>query len=247
MAKRLGERLYQYLRLMRFPNLFTAAADVLAGAFIATGTSQEWQGLALILTASVCFYGGGCVLNDLCDVGIDGRERPFRPIPSGKVSRREALVLACFLFAAGLLSARRAGVIPFLFALLLVQLIIAYNLFAKERPLLGPLVMGGCRAVNLSLGMGAALFTFVFTSSVPALFPLITLAYVFSLTRLSRFETGGAPARSRAVGRTVRALIVAIPLLDALYVACAREGLLALPVALCAVPARFFGRYFYST
>ena len=46
-------RLLGYLQLVRLPNLFTAAADVLAGCWLLVGRPiWSWQ-LALLLSASV--------------------------------------------------------------------------------------------------------------------------------------------------------------------------------------------------
>src|SRR5262245_63491269 len=45
------------------------------------------------LAAGSLFYSGGMALNDAFDAEIDARERPERPIPSGRVSRGTVLAL----------------------------------------------------------------------------------------------------------------------------------------------------------
>ena len=90
-----------YLDLVRLPNLFTAAADVLAGFLYAGGTSQRWADLVGLTAASVFLYAGGIALNDVCDVDRDRGERSERPIPSGRVSRLAAIRLAVVLLALG--------------------------------------------------------------------------------------------------------------------------------------------------
>src|SRR6516165_7659972 len=91
-----------YLQLVRLPNVFTAAADSLAGWLLVEGGFDgpgQWVPLVL---ASACIYAGGIVLNDVFDYEIDRVERPGRPLPSGKVGRGFATVLGSFLLGAGL-------------------------------------------------------------------------------------------------------------------------------------------------
>jgi len=180
-----------YLQLMRFPNVFTAMADILAGYLVLCRNNFQWHELFLLFAASSAIYAGGCVLNDICDREVDARERPFRPIPSGRVSLRAALVLAAALLATGLLAASLSGKMPLLFASFLVAAAVSYDLFTKERAIAGPLNMAVCRALNLALGMSPASSL----SLLFVIFPLVSLVYVFSLTMLSRFEVDGTSGR----------------------------------------------------
>src|SRR5436309_12294338 len=90
-----------YLQLVRLPNLFTAAADSLAGWLLAEGTLAGPGRWAPLVAASVATYAGGIVLNDVFDYEVDIRERPGRPLPSGRVSRRLAAWLGGSVLAAG--------------------------------------------------------------------------------------------------------------------------------------------------
>ena len=89
-----------YLELVRPPNLFTAAADVLAGylTIVPAIGGIDGQELFWLLLATVCLYGGGVVLNDYFDEPLDRVERPARPLPSGRASRLGARRLAVGLF-----------------------------------------------------------------------------------------------------------------------------------------------------
>ncbi|NBW86494.1 MAG: hypothetical protein EBR23_06620, partial [Planctomycetia bacterium] len=64
-----------WLRLVRLPNLATAAADSLAGFLICwcAAGNVGWTPAAcwLAVAASVAFYAAGMVLNDVCDVETD--------------------------------------------------------------------------------------------------------------------------------------------------------------------------------
>src|SRR5437867_3441682 len=93
-----------YAQLLRIPNVFTAMADIFLGWLAVWHWNYQPPPvitLFLLLGATFCLYCGGMVLNDFFDMAEDRRERPFRPIPSGRVSWRTAGVLGIFLLLAG--------------------------------------------------------------------------------------------------------------------------------------------------
>jgi 4-hydroxybenzoate polyprenyltransferase len=92
------------------------------------------------------------VLNDYFDVEVDRKERPFRPIPSGRVSRRTAGWLGVALLCAGLGLARVADGMGMIIAGMLVVCIVFYDSWLKRTPL-GPIGMGMCRFLNVLLGV----------------------------------------------------------------------------------------------
>ena len=77
--------------LVRIPGVFTAHADILAGALLAGAGMKQFPDLALLLIASSCFFSAGMALNDYFDRNIDMLERPNRPIPSGRMTHGAAL------------------------------------------------------------------------------------------------------------------------------------------------------------
>jgi len=94
-----------YAQLLRLPNVFTALADICLGWLVAlaSGTpGTRWPSFVLLMCASASLYSAGMVWNDFFDVEQDRRERPFRPLPSGRVSQRKAALLATALLVAGL-------------------------------------------------------------------------------------------------------------------------------------------------
>jgi 4-hydroxybenzoate polyprenyltransferase len=145
-----------YLQLVRLPNLFTAAADSLAGWLIARGTlSEPGRWLPLVL-ASVAIYAAGIVLNDVFDFEIDLRERPNRPLPSGRVSRRFAAWFGGIALVLGPVLASLSGSInSVIVSLVLAACVLAYDAGLK-RTVLGPEAMGACRGLNLLLGLSQA-------------------------------------------------------------------------------------------
>src|SRR2546425_759734 len=108
-------RLRAYAQLVRLPNVFTAFADIGLGILatwqlLPEDLPKDWVWRALcLLAASGCLYCGGMVFNDVFDLEQDKRERPFRPIPSGRISRSAAVLFGVALLAAGIGSALLAG------------------------------------------------------------------------------------------------------------------------------------------
>jgi 4-hydroxybenzoate polyprenyltransferase len=84
-----AERWRDLAKLVRLPNVFTALADIAVGA-LALAVWGAWPAagglaFALLFVASACLYSAGMVWNDFFDIEQDRRERPNRPIASGRV------------------------------------------------------------------------------------------------------------------------------------------------------------------
>ena len=154
-----------YLELMRLPNVFTAMADVAMGFLFVQAAGWHWDPwwdswtLAMLLAASSLLYISGVILNDVFDLEVDRRERPERPLPSGRVSLTAARRLGWRLLVLGVLLGAGAGFFvghlrPGIVAALLATCILLYDAWLKRTPL-GPLAMGACRMLNVLLGMNA--------------------------------------------------------------------------------------------
>lgn len=148
-----------YLELVRLPNLFTAAADVVMG-FLATHSELgpgDGTRLGLLIGSSCALYAAGVTLNDAFDRQLDAVERPERPIPSGRVPLAAAWALGYGLLGLGVAAAVGASALggsarPAVLAAALALLILLYDALLKPT-LAGPFVLGACRAGNVLLGM----------------------------------------------------------------------------------------------
>jgi len=140
------------LELGRVSNLPTVFSNVLCGAAL-TGERLRPLPLALAVLAGSLFYVGGMFLNDAFDATIDAKERPERPIPSGRAERATVLGLGLGMLAAGeaLLAVSALGGLAPSGALLPVAgwvtatCVIVYDRWHKGLAW-SPLVMGLCRA-----------------------------------------------------------------------------------------------------
>jgi heme O synthase-like polyprenyltransferase len=212
---RFRERLAAYATLVRVPNLASAPPDVLLGAALltTTGAAVSIPALAGLALASVLLYAGGTTLNDYFDADIDARERPERPIPSGRVSLQAAGVLGAALLVGGVLAALvaaglRAGVV----AALLAVNIVLYDGFLKG-DVAGFLAMGNARGLNVLLGMTAVgILDFpVWILTVPAIIALyIALVTYMAANEATTTERGAVAAAAAGVLLAVLGVLVAV-------------------------------------
>ena len=151
---------------MRLPNVFTAIADVAMGYLFVHGSIAGTGQLGCLIAASALLYTAGMVLNDVFDIDIDAKERPFRPLPSGQIclASRGRSASRCWRSAdrcgwlAGFCRAGSAA-IPWrsgLVASVLGGVRAALRRLCLKHTPLGPLGMGACRFLNVLLGMSAA-------------------------------------------------------------------------------------------
>lgn len=187
--QRSANRFHAWLQLLRAPNLLTVPGDPLVGIFLAAGPDSILPARAFLsLAAAFAFYLFGLIINDYCDIEEDRRTRPDRPLPAGTVKPRSALIWAVLLALAGLGACAAVNATVFMTGIALVAAICAYDLGFKKNPLLGPLTMGLCRALNLLLGAAALGRTAMLGNGV-----LIAaagwLAYFAAVTAIAARET----------------------------------------------------------
>ncbi len=177
-------RFNDYLELVRAPAVLTVLGDTLAGGS-AAGHPLGGRRMTLPL-ASACLYAGGMALNDYADRATDARERPERPIPSGRITAPNALAAAAALTVAGLgLSAAGGGRRAIAVGLPLAGAIWTYDLLAKNHAVSGALTMGACRALDVLMGAGTGHLR-------PALWAAgIMGGHTVAVTVLSRGEVDG--------------------------------------------------------
>lgn len=181
------------LRLMRPANIVTAYSDILAGYAVA-GAADPSRLLPLLL-ATTGLYGGGVVLNDVFDARLDAVERSERPIPSGAISLLAASTFGGFLLILGVLIAWLSSPLSGAVAFATAASALLYDSWGKHRPVFGPVNMGLCRGLNLSLGLTAA--SIAPFAHWPAV--VVTLGYIAGITSISRGEVRGGTRMAAAI------------------------------------------------
>lgn len=93
-----------YLKLIRVKNCMTASFGAFIGGLIASGFESSFIG-NILLTSAVVFLicGFGNALNDIYDIEIDRINKPSRPLPSKKISLKNAWFFSYFLVFTGIL------------------------------------------------------------------------------------------------------------------------------------------------
>jgi 4-hydroxybenzoate polyprenyltransferase len=214
-------RLHPYAQLIRLPNVFTALADILLG-LVTTAVLGEppagvrwWLAGGCLLAASTCLYSAGMVWNDWFDLEQDRRERPFRPLPSQRISTKSAARLGGALIVAGLALAALAGLhapvwdqTPLVIAVFLVAAILLYDGWLK-RTRAGPVGMGACRFLNVLLGL--SLWAEALTSWGLHLAGLVGL-YIVGVTWFARTEARVSRHRQLVAAAIVMAAALAMAL-----------------------------------
>ncbi|MFZ3560968.1 SCO3242 family prenyltransferase [Streptomyces sp. BH055] len=141
-----------WAELLRLPALFTVPGDALAGA--AAMGSRPTRGTLLAIGASTSLYAAGMALNDWADRDEDARDRPHRPLPSGRIRPAHALAAAGALTGTGLALAHRANRTTGAVATALAATVWTYDLRLKSTTA-GPAAMGAARGLDLLMGAAA--------------------------------------------------------------------------------------------
>jgi 4-hydroxybenzoate polyprenyltransferase len=136
---------WAWLALARVSNTPTVVSNTVAGAVLAT-TAADAQTVASVAVAMALFYTAGMILNDVLDLEVDRRERPERPLPSGRISPGAAAGSVGVLFGIGEVALLLQGWRPAVAGLGLIALIVLYDAWHKGN-VLSPVLMGGCRAL----------------------------------------------------------------------------------------------------
>ncbi|MFT6040843.1 MAG: 4-hydroxybenzoate polyprenyltransferase [Gammaproteobacteria bacterium] len=208
------------LRLSLFPS---ALADPLAGAAVAGALWKvELPGLLVAVAASLAVFHGSMAINDWHDLAEDkvaGRERP---LTAGHISPTAALGAGILMVLIGALLAAWTG-----FRLMespwaafeffgVAALAVGYNIGLRG-PLLGPGLLGLCRAGNFLFGallvLGSAGLSSVGLTTLGSPLQLAVLAslfyftLVFQVSLLGRYEDGEAEAEGLDLARIVKVLL----------------------------------------
>jgi 4-hydroxybenzoate polyprenyltransferase len=196
-----------YLRLIRAPNLFTVPSNILAGYFAGVPIAAVDTGQLLsIIFSSIFLYVSGIVLNDYVDIKVDRNERPDRPLVSGRIAKRNALILVVVSIIAGNFLAFTVSWASLMISALLTSVIIAYNLRLKGGNVTNPLSMGSARFLNVVLGGSPAIALFPVPHQGYTL--LIFIGYCLflhtvAISMLSRKEMATGKIYSRSNGITI--------------------------------------------
>lgn len=202
-----------YLALCRVSNLPTVWTNVLAGVVLSGAPFSLPHFITLTLSLSF-FYSGGMCLNDILDAKTDMGKKPFRPIPSQKISINSAVLFTIALFTIALLLLvfvpHREAVYA---GLLLLTFILIYDKFHKGHPL-SVILMAACRSMVFVVASIAVAGT---VGKLAAIAGALQFIYVLAISIVARYENkGGMGGYSFPV---IPVMLACISLLDGVVMA----------------------------
>jgi len=186
----MSSAIINYFILVRIPNVLTTISNILLGYIFFTSIHHlDYFDVFILISISASLYIGGMVSNDYFDIKIDKKERPLRPLPSNKISKKNALIIIVISLLYSLTISVILGWHTFLITLIMVTLIFSYNRFLKNT-IFGPINMGVIRSLNVVLGGSQSIFLIegsIF--DIRFLIPLLSeFLYVSAITILSKNE-----------------------------------------------------------
>ena len=154
-----------------------AFAAVWLGAFVGRGDLYYYDPKLLAFSsATALILSAGNGINDIFDLQIDTINRPARPLPSGRVSVKNAAITFTIMMGVGVALAFAAGMILGFVATFAGLTLFLYSIKLKAVPLLGNIVVGLLTSLTfLSGGMIAGAMR---NAAVPAIF-----AFLFTVSR----------------------------------------------------------------
>ncbi|HLZ22750.1 MAG TPA: UbiA family prenyltransferase [Ktedonobacterales bacterium] len=158
---KLRRKALAHVEMMRPYTMFHSGLLAIAGAELASaGHVAVWR-TALAALVTMCGWEAGLYAGDYYDRNLDAVAKPARPVPSGRVSAREARLTMIGLICAGYICALILGPANLGLAALTTALGIAYSKTFKNRAILGNLDRGilGICAVLFGALAGGAIFT----------------------------------------------------------------------------------------
>lgn len=201
-----------YLELCRISNLPSVWTNVLA-AIVLSGAGFSWGDFIIIALSMSLFYSAGMCMNDIADAEMDMESKPFRPIPSGRISIRNVHILTIALFTAAIALLLFVPFFASIYsAFLLLLLIIIYDKFHKAHPL-SIIVMAACRLMIFVISAIAVTGTVEYVAATGG---LIQFAYTLAISLTARYENSKAGQSALSV---IPIMLAGISLIDGLVMA----------------------------
>jgi geranylgeranylglycerol-phosphate geranylgeranyltransferase len=168
-----------YFELMRVPNGIMTMIAVAIGYFIVAKAITLSAGLAMAMIAAFFVFSAGCAANDYFDLPIDRKNKPKRPLPSGRVSKREVIALITIFLLIALSLAWLINGPVFMLVVISASSLLTYAAFLSRKLLVGNTIVAFNTALAFVFGEAAFAGTF-FSREISVLF---LLAFFSTLAR----------------------------------------------------------------
>ena len=172
------EKAKTFLELIRVGNCLMAAIAILVGFYLAGGFDYRLAALAAISGFLIC--GAGQSINDYFDANIDAKTSKERPIPSGRIQAKRALLYSISMFFLGIFGSFFINPTTVVISLIFAALLIVYPLLMNKIKYLGNIIVAAGTAITFIYGAAA-------NGNIPSL--IVFLAATAFLSNMGREVT----------------------------------------------------------
>ena len=143
-----------FVKLMRPVNCAMMSFAVLVGAALANPSFSNFFWIKILFGALTGFTltAAAMAVNDYYDLDIDAINEPLRPIPSGAVTSKAALVFAGIFSAIGFVFAYLTSIICLFAAIIAWTVMLTYSTIGKRSGLPGNFLVSACVATPFLYG-----------------------------------------------------------------------------------------------
>jgi geranylgeranylglycerol-phosphate geranylgeranyltransferase len=162
-------RLRDWLSIIRTGNSFVIGLADVTGYIVGSGDNVSVMLLLFFSAFLIGCYGN--VINDIYDIEIDRVNKPWRPLPSGRIRLESARYFSLICLLTGLALSLLIGYILFIIALSASTLLYMYSRSVKKTGLPGNLliallsllviVYGGIASINPLMGLYPGVYAFL--------------------------------------------------------------------------------------
>ncbi len=155
-------------RIMRLPNAVMGSLTVAISAALFT---RDWIIISYGLLAYIFIASSQNIVNDIFDIEVDKINRPDRPLPSGKMTLKEAWILFYVFTIIGLFFSLISSIVvghylPFILAILMVIVGVLYSWRLKILGFIGNVTVGISFSVGYIYGIIIASSSFEITDKL---------------------------------------------------------------------------------
>ena len=147
------KKLFAHLETMRPYTLLWCGLVSLAGACLAYGDLPPLKSALLVFFIPMLGWIAGLYLADYYDKDLDAIQKPHRPIPSGRLSSREILVVGAFYALLGLLLTLFLPISNLALVFVAGFLVLGYAKYTKAKGLIGNFNRGAMTVTTYLFGV----------------------------------------------------------------------------------------------
>jgi len=169
------QKVFAHLETMRPYTLLWCGLVSLVGASLRYGDIPPIQVSLLVFFIPILGWIAGLYLADYYDKGLDAIQKPHRPIPSGRIISREALIVGAFYAILGLGLTLLLPLINIVLVFIAGALVLCYAKYTKAKGLLGNFNRGAMTVITYLFGV----FSIDTTNAIPISLWLLSLVFFF--------------------------------------------------------------------